>query len=90
MGTIYRISSTEKPQTFTSLRLFSFPPSPRRLFPRRRPHGLRPAYPVIPPKVEYSLTPPGREAAERLAVPADWIEDNYPRIAAGRAPQSQP
>src|SRR5471032_2797809 len=25
VGTIYRISCTEKPQTFTSLRLFSFP-----------------------------------------------------------------
>ncbi|WP_317203029.1 helix-turn-helix domain-containing protein [Janthinobacterium sp.] len=51
---------------------------------------LRLAYPVIPPKVEYSLTPLGREAAERLAVLVDWIEDNYPRIAAGRAAQPSP
>jgi DNA-binding HxlR family transcriptional regulator len=46
---------------------------------------LRQAYLVIPPKVEYSLTPLGREAAERLAVLVDWIEDNYPRIEQARA-----
>lgn len=46
---------------------------------------LRQAYMVIPPKVEYSLTPLGREAAERLAVLVDWIEDNYPRIEQARA-----
>ena len=46
---------------------------------------LRQAYMVIPPKVEYSLTPMGREAAERLAVLVDWIEDNYPRIEQARA-----
>lgn len=46
---------------------------------------LRHAYLVIPPKVEYSLTPLGREAAERLAVLVDWIEDNYPRIEQARA-----
>lgn len=46
---------------------------------------LRQAYLVIPPKVEYSLSPLGREAAERLAVLVDWIEDNYPRIEQARA-----
>ena len=45
---------------------------------------LRQAYLVIPPKVEYSLSPLGREAAERLAVMVDWIEDNYPRIEQAR------
>ncbi|MDZ5635371.1 MULTISPECIES: winged helix-turn-helix transcriptional regulator [unclassified Janthinobacterium] len=45
---------------------------------------LRQAYLVIPPKVEYSLTPLGHEAAERLAVLVDWIEDNYPRIEQAR------
>ena len=45
---------------------------------------LRQAYLVIPPKVEYSLTPLGREAAERLAVLVDWIEDNYQRIEQAR------
>jgi len=41
---------------------------------------LRVARQVVPPHVEYSLTPLGREAAERLEVLVDWIEDNFPRI----------
>ncbi|SFU93684.1 winged helix-turn-helix transcriptional regulator [Pseudoduganella namucuonensis] len=45
---------------------------------------LRYAHPVIPPRVEYSLTPMGREIAERLEVLVDWIEDNFPRIQAAR------
>ncbi|HEY1150300.1 MAG TPA: helix-turn-helix domain-containing protein, partial [Pseudoduganella sp.] len=45
----------------------------------------RVSLPVIPPHVEYSLTPMGTEIAERLEVLVDWIEDNFPRIAAARA-----
>jgi DNA-binding HxlR family transcriptional regulator len=45
----------------------------------------RHAYAEIPPRVEYSLTPMGREAAERLAALVDWIEGNMPRIATARA-----
>lgn len=45
---------------------------------------LRRAYPVVPPHVEYSLTPLGEEAAEKVRQLADWIEINLPRIAAGR------
>ncbi|MES2351739.1 MAG: helix-turn-helix domain-containing protein [Pseudomonadota bacterium] len=41
---------------------------------------LRVAHQVVPPHVEYSLTPLGREAAERLEVLVDWIEDNFPLI----------
>ena len=41
---------------------------------------LRVAQQVLPPHVEYSLTPLGREAAERLEVLVDWIEDNFPQI----------
>lgn len=47
-------------------------------FVLRRDHG------EIPPRVDYTLTPLGREAAERLEVLVDWIEDNFPRIAAAR------
>ncbi|MGW8391785.1 winged helix-turn-helix transcriptional regulator [Pseudoduganella sp. HUAS MS19] len=43
---------------------------------------LRTALPVIPPHVEYTLTPLGREVAERLEVLVDWIEDNLQRIVA--------
>ncbi|MEC7259837.1 MAG: helix-turn-helix domain-containing protein [Pseudomonadota bacterium] len=37
---------------------------------------------VIPPHVDYRLTPLGREAAEKVRGLADWIELNLPRIAA--------
>lgn len=42
----------------------------------------RHAYPVVPPHVEYSLTPLGKEAAVKVRLLADWIEINMPRIAA--------
>ena len=41
----------------------------------------RVAYEVVPPHVEYSLTPLGEEAAERVRALADWIEVSLPRIA---------
>lgn len=40
------------------------------------------AFDVVPPHVEYSLTPLGREAAEKVRGLADWIEVNLPKIAA--------
>jgi DNA-binding HxlR family transcriptional regulator len=40
----------------------------------------RVAYEVVPPHVEYSLTPLGREAAERVRELADWIEASLPSI----------
>ena len=42
---------------------------------------LRVSHPVVPPHVEYSLTPLGREAGEKVQGLADWIEVNLPRIA---------
>lgn len=41
---------------------------------------LRVAHPVVPPYVEYSLTPLGREASERIGGLADWVELNLWRI----------
>jgi DNA-binding HxlR family transcriptional regulator len=41
----------------------------------------RVAFEVVPPHVEYSLTPLGREAAERVRALADWIETSIPCIA---------
>lgn len=38
------------------------------------------AYPVVPPRVEYKLTPLGREAANRLRGLAEWIEASLPRF----------
>ena len=46
---------------------------------------LRTAYEVVPPHVEYSLTPLGLEAAERVRGLADWIEESLPRIEEVRA-----
>lgn len=37
---------------------------------------VRKSYPVVPPHVEYTLTPLGREAADRMAQLTDWIEEN--------------
>jgi DNA-binding HxlR family transcriptional regulator len=42
---------------------------------------LREARDVVPPHVEYSLTPLGREAASHVRQLADWIEGRLPDIA---------
>ena len=44
----------------------------------------RKAYPVIPPHVEYNLTPLGRQVAQRVESLADWIEENLPAILNAR------
>jgi len=41
----------------------------------------RVALDVVPPHVEYSLTPLGRGAAAKVRALADWIETRLPRIA---------
>lgn len=43
---------------------------------------LRVAHDVVPPHVEYSLTPLGVQAASLVRQLADWIEGNLPAIAA--------
>ena len=45
---------------------------------------LRLSYPVVPPHVEYSLTPLGIEVAKRVETLADWIEENLSVILAAR------
>ncbi len=40
----------------------------------------RRAYEVVPPHVEYSLTPLGKEAAMKVRELADWIEGHYPEV----------
>lgn len=40
----------------------------------------RTAYDIVPPHVEYSLTPLGREVTELVRALADWIEDKTPDI----------
>jgi DNA-binding HxlR family transcriptional regulator len=41
---------------------------------------LRVSYPVVPPHVEYSLTPLGQEVGQRVQGLADWIELNLGHI----------
>ncbi|KAF1020806.1 MAG: HTH-type transcriptional activator HxlR [Paracidovorax wautersii] len=43
---------------------------------------LRVAHPVVPPHVEYSLTPLGHEVGAQVQDLAEWIEANLPRILA--------
>jgi len=38
------------------------------------------AFDVVPPHVEYRLTPLGQEAAEKVRILADWIETSMPRF----------
>jgi DNA-binding HxlR family transcriptional regulator len=38
------------------------------------------SHPVVPPHVDYSLTPIGREAAMKVREFADWVEINIGRI----------
>lgn len=49
----------------------------------------RTAYPVVPPHVEYSLTPMGVELAKQVEGLADWIEGNLWRIMAVRRSRGQ-
>jgi len=47
----------------------------------------REALPVIPPHVEYSLTPLGRGLVERLVPLLEWVAEHAPSIVAGAAPR---
>ncbi|HBI09640.1 winged helix-turn-helix transcriptional regulator [Franconibacter pulveris] len=47
----------------------------------------RKSFPVVPPHVEYSLTPLGLEVSEKVAALADWIELNLPQVMASRPPE---
>jgi len=49
----------------------------------------RKAYPVVPPHVEYSLTPLGHEVALKVEALADWIEGSLPQIMAAQAPPDE-
>ena len=44
----------------------------------------RVSYPVVPPHVEYSLTPLGEQVSYKVAALADWIEMNLPQVLALR------
>lgn len=49
----------------------------------------RTAYPEVPPRVEYRLTPLGHEVAERVEGLVEWIETNLGRVQRARAQRSR-
>ncbi|WP_310460308.1 helix-turn-helix domain-containing protein [Sphaerotilus sp.] len=50
---------------------------------------LRTSFPVVPPHVEYSLTPMGIEIAGQVQTLADWIEHNLSEILNTRAQRAE-
>lgn len=40
----------------------------------------RKSYPVVPPRVTYTLTPLGKEAARLIEALADWVEVSMPAL----------
>ena len=50
---------------------------------------LRTSFPVVPPHVEYSLTPMGTEIAGQVQTLADWIEHNLSTILQTRAMRAE-
>nr|WP_240342070.1 helix-turn-helix domain-containing protein [Pectobacterium brasiliense] len=50
---------------------------------------LRTAYPVVPPHVEYSLTPLGKEVGVRVKELAIWVEGNLDKIMATQQSDEQ-
>ena len=46
---------------------------------------LRTAHPVVPPHVDYELTPLGMQAAGHVVTLVGWIEGALPEIMAGKA-----
>ncbi|MBI5891259.1 MAG: helix-turn-helix transcriptional regulator [Nitrosomonadales bacterium] len=48
----------------------------------------RVSHPVVPPHVEYSLTPLGRDVAGQVGALAEWIEINLPKIMTAQQKRS--
>src|SRR5438128_941850 len=81
------------PKRFTELRTALPGISPKTLSSRLRRFVLtglvtRTAYPEIPPRVEYQLTPAGARLEVVLATMAAWAEQDLPRNAQDPAPQN--
>lgn len=45
----------------------------------------RDAKPVIPPRVDYSLTPTGRDVAEQVHALARWVESQVPTVQSAQS-----
>ena len=49
---------------------------------------VRRSFAVVPPHTDYTLTDLGREAAEKVAALADWIEERLPQMRSGASDQA--
>ncbi len=49
----------------------------------------RVVYPIVPPKVEYSLTPLGEDLTKTLSALCTWVELHLPQILAAQARNAQ-
>ena len=88
-GSLVMIALTSGTQRFSSLRRQIGGVSERMLaqtLQQLEADGLvrRVAHDVVPPHVEYSLTPLGQGAAEKVQALAVWIETNLPAIMQAR------
>jgi len=45
---------------------------------------IRTVYPVVPPKVEYTLSPLGQNLTEVLSMLTQWAEKNFARVLVAR------
>lgn len=51
---------------------------------------IRKVYPVMPPKVEYSLSPMGQEVAARVEALTGWVESNFHKVTAYKKSRLNP
>ncbi len=51
---------------------------------------IRHDHQVVPPRVDYQLTPLGREAADKVRLLVDWIEQNIHRIPGAAERETAP
>ena len=88
-GTLVMVALAVKPHRFAELRRAVGGVSERMLSQTLKEleadgFVLRVAHDVVPPHVDYSLTPLGAEAAQHLIPLVGWIEGNLHRILAPR------
>ncbi len=48
----------------------------------------RQSFPVVPPRVDYTLTEKGRQVALLVQSLADWVEDNLPLLTRAAVPEA--
>lgn len=92
-GTLCMVALATKPHRFSQLRRAVGGVSERMLaqtLQQLETDGfvLRVAHDVVPPHVEYSLTPLGQQAAAHVVTLVGWIEGNLPALLAGRVPKA--